>query len=105
MNVPREYNDIDPNDVDPVVNANALFLYLLMGKNLQAVMNYLISIIKGIALNHTPFRSSYYISLPAFLYAISKAITLCKKTPLGSTDTMELLAKKLLLMGPTVIFI
>jgi len=91
MNLPP-----DNNDVDPVVNSNALFFYSLIDKDLQDVKNYLINIIQEIALNGTSFRSSYYLSLSSLLYTISRAITFQKAMMPGSSDTIELSVKKLL---------
>jgi hypothetical protein len=59
-----------PDEVDPVVNANAYYLYRLLGWELREVRAYLESEIEGEQYGRT---SRYYYTPVAFLYAFAKA--------------------------------
>lgn len=68
--------DVDPpfkkedNDIDWVVNANALFFYSLLGQPLPEVEQYLIRIVEIGAFRQ---RSHYYDSPFAFIYCLTRA--------------------------------
>lgn len=68
--------DVDPpfnkedNDIDWVVNANALFFYSLLGQPLPEVEQYLIRIVET---GEFQRRSCYYDSPFAFIYCLTRA--------------------------------
>jgi len=68
--------DVDPpfkkedNNIDRVVNANALFLYSLLGQSLPEVEEFLIQVVETGAFQE---RSPYYDSSVAFVYCLTRA--------------------------------
>lgn len=82
--------DVDPpfekkdNNIDWVVNANALFFYSLLDRPLPEVEHYLIQVVETDAFQQ---RSPYYDSPFAFIYCLTRAYADGYNSTLGSAVT------------------
>ena len=82
--------DVDPpfekkdNNIDRVVNANALFFYSLLDRPLPEVEHYLIQVVETDAFQQ---RSPYYDSPFAFIYCLTRAYADGCNSTLGSAVT------------------
>jgi hypothetical protein len=81
MGVPHLYND-----VDPIVNANALFLYSLVGRPLADVARRLTALIREMVLDRSGLRSPYYLSPSSLLYSLCKVAGACEPNPLADAE-------------------